>query len=152
VAREAAVISALIARLEAHNVTAGLLAGWKFVKIPVKEVEGEKDFPILRLWVPDSVERAQGQLTIVDGGSMRIKLSVSTKRTLGVPAHCTACATVKDACELNGATIDLLLNSTLAKQIEFSSTGDSFIDDLSINSHIIINAVPVSCISGGRRA
>lgn len=151
-AREAAILTALLARLAAHNVTSGILDGWQFVQIPVKSVEGKKDYPILRAFPPDRVQdKAHSQLTIVDGGTVVVRLQVSTKKDDGLVAHALACCKVKDACELNGTTIDLLLGSTLAKPMEFVTNGEG-INENSIDSHILITFVPVSCISGGRRS
>lgn len=153
--RYSTIVSTLISRLQAHNVALGILAGFKFVTIPVADPEGERDLAsgVLRMFLPEIKEKAHDQLAIISGGTFTMKLTVSTKKDSGIAAHVLACEKVMDAIELNGSTIDLLLGATLAKPLEIS-VGEPFIPDggISINSHVTVTVVPKAFKSGARRS
>lgn len=153
--RYSSIVTALIARLAAHNATGQLLDGFKLVTLPVKEVDGQTELAggVLRLYLPTIRERAHDQLAIVSGGSISIDLAVSTWRDSGIAAHVLAVEKAMDAVELNGSTIDLLLGATLAKPIEVSQDGAPWmVEDgaLSMNTRLKISMVPRAVKSGGR--
>ena len=156
VGRYSSVIEALIARVTGHNVTGGILADFKWVQLPVKEPSGKDDLPSLRLFMPDPIkEKAQPQLTVIDGGTMVLKLTVSTLLSEGLAAHLAAIESVLDAIEIDPETdaLDLLLSDTLTKPMDVTACANPFMPEngFSTNSHILLTVTPKPRVSGGRR-
>lgn len=148
--RYASILSALVARIEGHRAEGGLLAAYKFEQTPIKEPEGQKDLPVLRLWLPDINEAAHA-INIVDG-TFGLKLTISCARKLGLVALMEQVEIVIDTIETDPATgeTDLSLSNTLARPM-IVQVKDSFILDLSSNVHIYISALPKAVARGRRR-
>lgn len=155
--RYSAIITAFVSRINAHCATGQILEGINFADVPTMEVKGQKDFPDIRMWMPDITESTHDQLTIVKDGTFKVKFVVATLRTAGVAAHVLVLEKFMDALELSGATIDLLLGNLLAKPMSISA-GEAFVPDnggavgLSMNTHVTVTCVPVACKSGARRS
>jgi hypothetical protein len=141
-----------VTRLTNHVATGKILEGWKFAPLPDNDVEGEKDFPNVRFFVPSINEKAHKQLAIVAEGSLIQKITISTKREAGVEAHITDCSKVMDAIEIDPATmtIDILLGATLKEPPEMRC-GEPSYSTLSFTSHLTVTMTPIACRSGGRR-
>jgi hypothetical protein len=148
-ARYSAVLTALINRLTAHVAPAKLLAGYRLVTTPVKEVEGYSDIPSILLMPPSIDEKPRHPITLVDG-TFTVRLDVATARDAGAVAHIQAVEKVMDGIELNDATLDQLLSATLSKPPEMKADGTSMTDQ-AITTQITIVTTPLTVRSGNRR-
>ena len=80
-------IQGIIDRLKFHATTGQTpvrrLDGLKVLDIPEVDVEGDKDFPSVRLFVPDFVERFAPARNV--DGTIQVKLLIATSRAKGIP-------------------------------------------------------------------
>lgn len=144
-----AVLDALIDRLEFHVGAGEMLAGMKFVSIPVKDPEGQRDFPVIRLWIPSFRELYRG--ATLGSGEMTLNLTVSIERSLGLVELLEKVELVMDALETNTAgSVDPGLDGTLVRPFNVS-LGGSFVLDLSLNAQLSITATPKPFERGGRQ-
>lgn len=155
--RYSTILSNIIARLTAQNASGKILAGFKLTTNPTTEVEGQTDLSggaIRLIDPPDIKEKAHEQMAIITGGTVTLKLGVSTLRSAGFVAHLQAVEKAMDALETDATTgVDLLLGGTLAQPFSMNA-GDSFAKDdgLSQNTFLTVTMIPIDCASGGRRS
>lgn len=143
------VVQALIERINSHLATDGLLEGFKFADTPIDDPEGQSDFPVLRLWLPDMTELAHGR-NFVDG-TMGLKLTVSTSKAAGVVDFVEHVELVLDALELNDqGEKDLSMGGTLARPLT-ATVRDCFALGLSLNAHVHLSVLPKPKARGARR-
>ena|SRR6185369_9088732 len=146
-----AVVSAVQGRLDGHVGTGKILQGWKVKMGPLAEVEGEKDFPTVRIWVPDLTQVEHTR--IVGEGGMTLKLSISSSRKAGLVQWIEDVEKVLDAIETDHTTgnLDLGLNGTLQRPM-LPQVQDNFANELSINAQIRLSVMPRLFTRGARRA
>lgn len=145
-------IERVIKRMEFHsNHASRILGGFKWVPFPMTEADGQKDFPTVRLWIPQlSEDYRPSNLAI---GTLRLGLHVATERKLGMAVHMEALEKVLDALETTAAdqaTIDLGFNGTLRKPMSMA-VGNVFALDISVNSEILLTLDLIPYERGRRR-
>jgi hypothetical protein len=147
--RYSSIVAALTARLNAHRVEDGLLAGFNYQETPVKDVEGQSDLPMIRQFIPSIGEKLHSN-KIVDG-SFDLNLTLSTDRADGLAAHLGKLERLMDAIETDPDDgLDDCLGKTTIKPITFS-VKEPFMSELSITSQLTISAQPKLCSRGNRR-
>lgn len=148
-----AVIEALSARIEGHIGTGKILESFKYVQGPLLEVEGEKDYPKVRLWIPELSQFVHPRL--IGEAGMTLKLTLATSLKAGLVEWCQAVEKVLDAIETDHTTgqLDLGLNGTLKKPME-PQVRDNFAtpNGLSLNAQITISVMPHPFTRGARRS
>ncbi len=147
--RYSAVVTALIDRVQSHLAPGKLLDGYKWEEVPTKEVEGIKDLPVIRLFLPD-LKEVPHTSDIVDG-EMTFKMTVSTKKSEGIPAFLLKVETVMDALELDvNLNVNMRLNGTLKKPMNISLQ-DSYATEISLTAQLLISCLPQFVTRGERR-
>ncbi len=145
----AAVVQKLIDRLTFHVGAGQMLAGMKFVPIPVKDPEGQSDLPVIRLWVP--TVRESYRSASLGTGEMTLNVTVSTERSKGLVELLEKVELVMDALETSSTgSVDPGLSGTLVRPFNVS-LGGSFVLDLSLNAQLSITAAPKQFERGGRQ-
>lgn len=151
-ARYSTILQAVIDRITAHTKPTKRLAGWRFAEgAPItSEVEGQKDYPIARMLIPDMPEKEHDQLPLIQG-TMIIKLVVSTERAKGIVAHVKAVETFADALDLDDTDLDLLLGGIMSKPFAIN-IHDPFTPEngISINTSVTMTVTPLESARGGR--
>lgn len=142
------VLEVLISRIEAHQ--SGILSAFDFNPQPVKEIFGQKNFPTIRLQLPDLME-INHPSGIVDG-TMTLKVAISTSIKQGVTGFASAAELVSDALETDPQTLayDLSLGRTLVKPMVVVLQ-QPFATELSLNGLLLISALPRLTRRGNRR-
>lgn len=146
------IVADIISRLTYHTVDAQvparMLDGWKFEAVPVASVEGLKDLPALRLYLPDV--KGDYRPARNEQSEMEFRMIVATKREDGLVAHFQAVEKVMDA--LNYTPAGVLTNAFAGTAKPWSwKTSDNNIVDSSLNSQITIIIEPKVVELGKRR-
>lgn len=143
------VTDALITRLAYHVAQSGrMLWGYKFESAPVKDVEGQSDYPIIRLETPLVREVYSGGL---GHGEMTIPITVTVERAKGLSELMSKVETVMDAIETGtSGTADTGLTGTLTRPFDMSSAAPET-TTLGLTAVITISATPKPFVRGARR-
>lgn len=146
--RYSSVVAALIVRIQSHLGAGNILEGFRFVDVPVEDVEGTKNFPTVRLYLP---EPADGDHVNLIDGDLTLKVLVSTHKHKGLIEHMAAVEKVLDAASLkNDLTQDCSLEGTLAAPMR-CTVRESFIEGISLNSQLYLLCSPNPCTKGSER-
>lgn len=142
----------IIARLKFHT-TLGqtpkrMLDGWKFEDVPLTDVEGLKDLPGVRIYVPDVGGDYRPSRN--ESGTMKVRLVLATSRKLGLVEHLKGVELVMDALNYSDASGQVKWLAGSVKPWSWS-TEDNFIVDTSINSQVSIVIEPKVVEIGKRR-
>ncbi len=150
-------VSALVARLTGHigpKESTKILAGFKPLEVgPLETVEGEKDYPIIRIWIPELLLSPHARF--VGEGAMTLMVTVATSRKLGLVNWIETVEKVLDAIEKDHTTgeIGLSLNNTLEVPM-VPQVRNNFAPEngLSINALITLSVMPKLFTRGNRRS
>lgn len=145
--RYESLIAVVIGRINTHRQSGGILEGCKFEPAPSVDVEGQRDFPIARMWLPTITEVSHP--TVVDG-SITLKISLSTSVKEGLVEWMRKVETLLDAIELDERGVDTSLHGKLAKPM-LINVRFSFATDLSLNAQILVTLTPNASARAGRR-
>lgn len=146
------ILTEMVARLTYHADAAAsgrLLTGWKFVDVPEQAIDSEADVPILRMFVPEITEKFMAAST--PEGSLRIKLTVGTKRVDGLPGLMAGVEKVLDAIETKtNGDIDPLLAGTIADPFDVSSE-NGFSESVTSTAQLVLTMKPAKVTQRGKR-
>ena len=149
-----AIITKIDERLTYHTTTATparILDGFKYYNYPQESIDSEADLPVLRLFVPDFTEKFVPRA--VAESSLRLKLTISTKRESGTPALIEAVEKVLDAIEVKhdgSGVVDALLAGTIAEPFSVSSE-NGFAESVSCVAQIVLTLIPRKATKRGKR-
>lgn len=151
------IIQAVEARLTHHAAQDGrLLSGWKLHFNPEPDVDGARDLPSVRLFLPTHTEGTR-PVTIADG-KLTVRLYVGTRRSAGTVEHVQGIEKVLDALETptgavggTAAALETALERAIARGLDIKMT-DSFLGDISYNAQIEVTLTPRPVARGGRSA
>jgi hypothetical protein len=145
------IVEKLVERMQFHTGDTGtLLQGVKFSDVPVLEVDGEADLPIVRLYIPDIVE------TFVPGALCKamlvLRMTIATKRSDGIASHITKVEKVIDALEVNAlGVVDSKLEGSIRQPFSLK-TSDATVTSISITTQLSITVTPRKTPQRGKRA
>jgi len=144
-----AVTDALVTRLNYHVAQVGrMLYGYRFEPAPAKDVEGQSDYPIVRLETPLVRESYLGGL---GHGELTITLTVTVERSKGISELMSKIETVMDAVETaTSGTVDPGLAGTLTRPFDMGSSVPET-TTLGLVAVITISATPRPFVRGTRR-
>lgn len=138
-------ITEAIARLQYHAEAADpvrMLDGWRIISQPIREVEGQKDFPFVLVQVPNLT--GDFRPTRHEDYSLQLILGVSVSKEEGVDGLFERVAKVLNALETTRDgrfNIDPGLSNSIMKPFSWTAS-QNFALDLSLNANITVTMQP----------
>lgn len=147
--RFSSVLAKLNDRIKRQTAENKILAGFTFVDTPTADIEEEKDYPIIRQFMPDLIETPHARF--ISDGTMVLRLTVSSDRSKGLVDHLEHVEKFLDALERNPeGEIDLTLGHVIAKPMQVV-VKEGFVLENSLTSQITISVLPNVVTRGARR-
>ena len=147
-------VQTVIDRLTFHAAPGGILEGFRSFYGPTEDVEGKRDLPSVRLFIPTPSERWSGNKGTF---SLTVNLLVTTARAQrptdgqDILDHAAALEKVMDAIETDvDGNVEFVFAGKLVKPVELSMHGQSA-NPISIMSEVSVNMERTPFARGTRR-
>lgn len=142
-----AVVTAVIARIQAHNVTGGYLSGFVFEPKPIQELLGRKDWPLVVFQGSTMTEDTHNNRIVK--GSMELQFMLCTDAALGWSEHWRCVDAFLNALDRVPGGIAETVGLGIAS-VRNSSLSDQNPLDISIRSLIVPTIVMNPTLKGER--